>query len=377
MSVGCAALLSGCFKDEPLNAECDIEAAYVSMDSPLDLFLRERDTVQVVSSVESNIVFQVRPRSNVSSIAMTFTTTPGAIVEPENGSVQDFSNGPVTYTVTSEDGAWSRTYTVSFVIEADGTSETSEVTFFDFENPYIMSSGETAKFYSWTDYSADGVALNNWATANAGYSILHSNAALDEYPTTVLEEGYEGKGARLVTMSTGEAGRLFKMPLAAGNLFIGSFDTKSALQDALSATKFGRPMSIAPKSFAGYFKYTPGEVFTDKNSKVVEGRVDKGSIYSVIYRNVDASGNEVALTGNDVLTNENLVAKAIVEDVSEHSEWTRFKVDYEYLTDIDEEILANKGYSLAIVFSASSEGDLFCGAVGSTLCVDNVELILK
>ncbi len=231
MSIGCAAMLSSCFKDEPLNAECDIESAYVSMNSPLEVFYREQDTLKTVSSIEDKIIFQVRPRTDVSALVLNFTTTPGATVVPENGSVQDFSKGPVTYTVTSEDGAYSRTYSVTFVVENENTSE---VLFFDFEHPYVVENSK-AKFYSWTDYSADSVALNNWSTANAGYSILHSNAALDEYPTVVLDEGYEGKGVRLVTMSTGTAGRLFKMPLAAGNLFIGSFDTKSALQDALTA----------------------------------------------------------------------------------------------------------------------------------------------
>ena len=38
------------------------------------------------------------------------------------------------------------------------------------------------------------------------------------------------------------------------------------------------------------------------------------------------------------------------------------------------EKLQNDGYNLAIVFASSVKGDLFEGAVGSTLYIDEVEL---
>jgi hypothetical protein len=44
---------------------------------------------------------------------------------------------------------------------------------------------------------------------------------------------------------------------------------------------------------------------------------------------------------------------------------------------IDAKILADRGYNLALVFSSSKTGDTFEGAVGSTLCVDKVEITLK
>ena len=41
---------------------------------------------------------------------------------------------------------------------------------------------------------------------------------------------------------------------------------------------------------------------------------------------------------------------------------------------VDLEKLQNDGYNLAIVFASSVKGDLFEGAVGSTLYIDEVEL---
>ena len=34
--------LTSCFKDEPLNAECDIEQAYVHADDPTEIFFAAR-----------------------------------------------------------------------------------------------------------------------------------------------------------------------------------------------------------------------------------------------------------------------------------------------------------------------------------------------
>ena len=42
---------------------------------------------------------------------------------------------------------------------------------------------------------------------------------------------------------------------------------------------------------------------------------------------------------------------------------------------IDKEKLAQGGYQLSIVFSSSIEGDVFNGAEGSTLWIDEVEII--
>lgn len=370
----CLFLLQGCFKDEPLSQECDIEQVYFSVSDPKSIFYRDKDTLAVISSIEDKVVFHVQPIADITALAPRFVLSAGSTIQPAEGVPQDFSQGPVSYTVTSEDGAYQRTYSISLLVES---SVGGEVTFFDFENPYEFRMNDIieASFYSWTDISPKGDSLYNWSSANGGYAFTNSNAGLDDFPTVVLEDGYEGKGVKLTTLSTGMLGAMFGKPIAAGNLFIGSFSVETALQDALSATKFGKPSSLEPVAFKGYFKYKPGEVFTDKDQKVIDGRVDSGAIYAVIYRNEDEDGNEVLLNGNDVLSNPNLVATAVVDDVTARDEWTLFQVDFTYLKSLDKELLASKGYSLALVFSSSKDGDLFEGAVGSTLCIDSVCLV--
>ena len=107
--------LTSCFKDEPLNAECDIEQAYVHADVPTDIFFAASDTLVNVLSDVTEVTFRVKPGVDLSAMAPVFRVTEGATVSPANGSVHDFSDGrAVTYTVTSQDGAWKREYNVSF-----------------------------------------------------------------------------------------------------------------------------------------------------------------------------------------------------------------------------------------------------------------------
>ena len=51
------------------------------------------------------------------------------------------------------------------------------------------------------------------------------------------------------------------MPIAAGNLFIGSFDMLNASTNPLSATRFGTPFYNKPLRLTGYYKYKAGEQF--------------------------------------------------------------------------------------------------------------------
>ena len=83
----------------------------------------------------------------------------------------------------------------------------------------------------------------------------------------------------------------------------------------------------------------------------------------------------MVLYGDNVLTSDLIVAVAELEYVAPTSTWTPWDVKFVYRKDVDEQLLANRGYSLAIVFSSSSAGGEFIGAIGSRLCVDKVQLI--
>ncbi len=366
------AISTSCFKEEPLNAECDIEKAWVHVDDIDASFYSPNDTLINVISSEDKIVFAMRDDADVTAFAPQFTITPGATISPASGSVHDFSNGPVTYTVTSEDGKWSRTYTVSCNRIARYTTSELSFNFEHFELDPLYH-----QFYVWHNTLADGTLGDDWATGNLGFRLSKSQAQAEEFPTSVLQDGYEGHGVLLITRDTGPLGHsgTNPKPIAAGNMFLGKFNVGPALFNPMRATEFGIPFTEKPVRLSGYYQYSPSAPFTDKNFNVHPERTDAGDIYSVLYINHDRNGNPLVLYGDNVLTSENIVAVARVKNVNEtNGQWVHFDIEFEYKKEIDPEMLANRGYNLTIVFSSSIEGATFEGAVGSTLKVDCVKL---
>lgn len=371
--------LSACFKDEPANAECDIEKAWIHFDNPAECVWNLNDTIINVSSTTTDIRFEVRARTDLTALAPEFKTTAGATITPKSGTVLDFSKAPVQYTVTSEDGAWHREYKVSITERRHTTNDTLN---FDFENYYLYQEpNSSSSYYRWSDYlNEDGSQANNWATGNAGFKLTNYLAKPEEYPTIPLADGgVSGDAVMLVTRKTGAIGAAYRKPIAAGNLFLGTFIGDNALLKPMEATQFGLPFDRTPIKFTGYYQYTPGETFTNQDGNVVNGKVDAGDIYAVLYINHDADGNPFVLTGDNVLTSEQIVLLARVPNVEPTDGWTYFELEFEKRNwkEIDLDLLNGFGYNLAVVFSSSVDGAYFQGAENSTLIIDNVRVICE
>ena len=105
-----------------------------------------------------------------------------------------------------------------------------------------------------------------------------------------------------------------------------------------------------------------------------------GDIYALLYEaptsDYTLEGDALPLTG---AINENIALMARISDMKETDEWTYFDLPFEAQNGktIDEEGLADGKYKLAIVFSSSIGGGYFRGAVGSELCIDEVEVICE
>jgi len=368
--IAIAILSTSCFKEEPLNAECDIEKAWIHTDSVNKVFYSPNDTLINVISTENKIVFTMRENADITALAPIFTITEGATITPASGSVQDFSNGPITYTVTSQDGKWTRKYTV----ECNRVAHfVTDIIRYDFE--HFELDEKYHKFYIWHNTKPDGTLGNDWASGNEGFKLSMGNANPDEYPTTVLEQGYEGHGVLLTTRSTGSLGKMSGKPIASGNMFLGKFNVGKAMTKTMEATEFGVAFDQKPLRLSGYYQYSPGTTFVDKSFTEIPGRVDAGDIYSVLYINHDSRGNKVTLYGDNVLTSNNIVAIARVKDIKEtNGQWIYFDIEYEYLKEFDYQELADHGYDFTIVFASSIQGASFEGAIGSTLKVDKVQL---
>lgn len=367
--VALSCLFSSCFKEEPLNSECDIEQVSVTVENPEEFFFNVTDATQDVLSDQTNVVFNVRSKADLTAIAPVFKITAGATINPASGTAHDFSDGKtVKYTVTSEDGKWHRDYSLSFRQVVVERQDTIKIDFEDYEKH------EKYNFMIWHNPLEGGLLGEDFATGNAGYFYSGMTRPAEDYPTYPIANGYDGACIRLRTCDTGQFGKIKGMPIAAGNFFVGEFDMLKALTQPLMSTRFGKPFPYKPYKFTGYYHYKPGTQYKDKDFNVIE-RTDSAAIYSVMYKNHDENGNPVMLYGDDVLTNPYIVAKAVAKNVYPVDEWTEFEAFYEFYEELDEELLADHGYSLTIVFSSSYEGAMFLGALDSELWIDKVRLI--
>lgn len=362
-------LLTGCFKDEPLNAECDILEASVYVVRPSEVFFQESDSLVRVNSEDSEVLFTVRRTADLTQLAPHFRITDGATISPANGSTHDFSHGSIAYTVTSENGQWSRQYKVTFQPVTVTKTDTVK---YDFEHYELDANYQ--KFYAWYEQGADGPE-RIWASGNGGFFIANQSKGANDYPTVPSEDGLDGRCLKLMTLDTGPLGRSTGRPIAAGNMFLGSFNTAIALRDALHATEMGIPFTMEPSKLTGYYKYQPGPEFKNKAQEIMVNRTDSADIYAVLYRNHDDAGLPTVLYGDNVLTSPLIVRKARISKVKTTAEWTFFEIPFQQLGTIDELLLQQRGYNLALVFSASMHGDTFEGAIGSTLYIDKVRII--
>lgn len=357
----CLAVTS-CIQNEALNVEAAIDGCSGS-DIQQCLIDPNEFTVQLYAS----------RAADPSKININFNLPAGASIVPVQRFTEDGINtynfkdeNPRLFKVTSEDGAFSATYTIRLW-------QTEMPFTYDFET--LSSDNPYHKFTEDNPSSGTIIRRLELASGNPGFELTKMAKAPDGYPTVQVNGGVDGgKCVKLETKDTGSFGSIVKMYIAAGNLFIGSFEVGQALSgNAMKATHFGFPFFYYPLRLEGWYKYKAGPTFSSKG-KPVEGRKDECDIYGVLYETDD---NVQFLDGSTSLNSPNIVALARnIKELPETDIWKQFNFKFEPQNgkSIDPDKLGKGIYKLAIVFSSSVDGAKFEGAVGSTLYIDKVTI---
>ena len=357
----CLAVTS-CIQNEALNVEAAIDGCSGS-DIQQCLIDPNEFTVQLYAS----------RAADPSKININFNLPAGASIVPVQRFTEDGINtynfkdeNPRLFKVTSEDGAFSATYTIRLW-------QTEMPFTYDFET--LSSDNPYHKFTEDNPSSGTIIRRLELASGNPGFELTKMAKAPDGYPTVQVNGGVDGgKCVKLETKDTGSFGSMVKMYIAAGNLFIGSFEVGQALSgNAMKATHLGFPFFYYPLRLEGWYKYKAGPTFSSKG-KPVEGRKDECDIYGVLYETDD---NVQFLDGSTSLNSPNIVALARnIKELPETDIWKQFNFKFEPQNgkSIDPDKLGKGIYKLAIVFSSSVDGAKFEGAVGSTLYIDKVTI---
>ena len=324
----------------------------------------------VINNEAGTITFKVKASATEDDLRVLVPTieySHKATITPASGVAQDFlGDKHVTYTVTSEDGTVTKEYDVYISGRAD--------LIFSFDAWTLAGAGKAQH--------EEPLPKDLLASSVEGASLLFL-FGVEGFPVyKSTDDKVAGNAAiKLVTMDTSAKTSSIVPALTAGSVFTGSFDTAPAMSDRMSCTRFGVPYGKKPLLFKGWYKYTAGEKYIDgegakKPADVVvkEDKMDECSIMAILYETEnDGNGKNIPLTGHDINNSPRRVAVAALPDGTNKTEWTSFSLEFKYLDGKTYD--SEKEYQLAIVCSSSKEGDRFKGAGGSTLMLDELEVI--
>lgn len=338
-------LLQSCIKDAPLNPEADIEVFSIpAAQLTGDVF---------IDQINRTITLNLTKEAYETGVAPELTLSEGATVSPASGTQIKVDQESVTYEVTSASGENKKVYTIKILNVGKWD--------FDFEN----WQHHPTDMYSFP-VEENGVQL--WSSGNPGVALSGVPKRVDAYPTRSTTDGYLGTtGAEMVTIKGTVLSEFLGIRLFAGSLFLGDFNASQALLNPLAATEFGEPYIGLPERFTGYYKYTSGPEFIDRDGQVQAGVKDKCSIYAVLYTGT------TRLNASNIMTSDRVVARAELADGSDKASFTKFDIPFVY----KEGAPLTGNMMMAIVASSSSQGDNYMGAIGSRLVVDSLAIVPK
>ncbi|MGP1461276.1 MAG: PCMD domain-containing protein [Bacteroides sp.] len=338
-------LFTACQKERG-NYEAELCTLHFEQRLPDGTMRQVSDTLRPTST---KLALEVDYLVDLTTLIPVFRLSEGATASATSGQSYDFSS-PFALTVHSEDGKHRRTYTLAISQGEQQPLEGNRLTF-DFER--------------WRTVLDFELPVGGWSASNEGLQISRSIFQTPErYSVRRSEKAHGGQHAVSVTT---EALRLDGQPIAAGSLFLGKFDASGLLLDPLSGPRFGQPWrQRIPLTFSGWYQYTPGAQMTDATGTPIAG-TDEFDLYAVVFYGEP-------LGTRNIHNGERILYRAVVRDHSPRATYTHFDVPFE-ATGVSAPADAPLRY--AIVATSSRQGDIFCGAVGSELLVDDLQITLQ
>lgn len=204
-----------------------------------------------------------------------------------------------------------------------------------------------------------------WDSGNHGSATLNVNV-------TTPDETYKNSGKYSVKLKSQFVSFLGIGKFAAGNLFAGQYVGTDGTNGILD---FGRPFTSRPAKLKGHIKYTPGSVDYSETNDLPKGSTDIGNIY-IAVGDWDAP---VRITTKDKKLFDKNDEKIIAYgewDLTGETQGTDGGL-LEFEIPLDYRSLDRIPSYLVLVASASKYGDYFTGSSGSTMWIDDLELIYE
>ncbi len=194
-------------------------------------------------------------------------------------------------------------------------------------------------FDSWhssgsTQYPNASGGNSFWATGNEGVTGFPVNK--DSNTAPVEDDVISGKAAKMTSIEVPVVN------FAAGNLFTGTYKTN--ISNPAASVQFGREFTGRPTHLTGYYKYQPADY-------------NGGKDYCHIYIKLENRGETTTTVGY-----------AELKDNRTMNQYEPFSLKVEYMSDLPVT-------HITLVATSSADGGDFKGGVGSTLWVDEFEML--
>lgn len=318
-----------------------------------------------------------------SNVESTSTT-----VDPANVSFQYRKKGAIDWvkieTSHDEDGIYTARPTgLEGATEyeyclAVGNENTSAETFVT-DNATELYNGNFDKWYQneKTIYAGES-GISFWDSSNPG-TTTGAGAIVNKNPTYGVTSPLHTEGSNLQAAClksehiSVNAIIMTVEKFAAASLYTGSFGGLVGMNGA--KINFGQPFTARPISLHGFFQYAPAKIDEQDvgNSGVLKaGDTDICSIYIALSKKVYTVDNTDTNTFIDFEGDNSIIAYGelpIDQCVNTNGGWKEFDIPLKYKN------LTEKPAYIIIVCSASKYGDYFTGGHGSTMYLDDFELV--
>lgn len=201
-----------------------------------------------------------------------------------------------------------------------------------------------------------------WDTGNKGATTLGDS---NTFPTSDTSSG-SGQAAQLETrfVGIGVVGKL-----AAGNIFAGSYVRTDGTNGVLS---FGRAFTERPTRLRGYLKYTSTPISNTNNEfTYLKGEPDTCIVWTALIDSPEAFEIRTNPKNRQLFNPDgaSVIAYGKFESGKSIPQYIPFEItiDYKATNRVPRYLL--------IVASSSKYGDYFTGGAGSTLWLDDLELL--
>lgn len=289
-----------------------------------------------------------------------------------------FENEKFTTKITNLTPSTEYNYRLAY--SKEGKEYASDIATFTTETEIALPNGDMDDWYqsgkTWYPVSENDYNISGsfWDSSNPG-TTTGAGALVNKNPTQGNSNIVHTPGGKSAELKSQYASAFGIGKFAAASLYTGKFNSLVGTNGA--KIDFGQEFTSRPTALHGWFRYTNGKI-DYRGGNTPEGVAEIGtddlcSIYIALAKKPHQLDNTNTSTFFDLENDPNIIAYGQLPDaeaVSTNNEWKEFTVTMTY-----KDLTPQTQYYLIIVCSSSKYGDYFTGSTGSTMYIDDLELV--